>query len=202
MQIVSDSCRFFMKEIPESEIQAKFLADTGEKRSEILAEKFRGFSHFKFPGGLAARKCHEKPSTFSHDGRNKILSLRDSGSGGGGRQDSPLLLEKGTCRFAQKTADLRRSCRNAAGNGRKTAGTQRKPQRVICPFWFVPQNVTLSKEGYSWGGGEDIFFEPCNLRKSNNGEAWLLTVRNLLLAVCSDTHFPQRSQYGGGVVKQ
>ena len=32
-----------MKEIPESEIQAKFFADTGEKRSEILAKKFADF---------------------------------------------------------------------------------------------------------------------------------------------------------------
>ena len=32
-----------MKEFPESEILAKFFADTGEKRSEILAKNFADF---------------------------------------------------------------------------------------------------------------------------------------------------------------
>ena len=73
-----------MKEIPESEIQAKFFADTGEKRSEILAK------HFADSRPLISRKSgrmkfHKKPSTFSTRGRNRILSQRDSGSGGSPR---------------------------------------------------------------------------------------------------------------------
>ena len=75
-----------MKEIPESEIQAKCFADTGKKRSEILG-KIRRFLpcvfEEKWPQEISRKILH-----IFHEGRNKILSPRDSGSGG-----PQLLLE-------------------------------------------------------------------------------------------------------------
>ena len=51
--------QFVMKEIPWSELQAKFFADTGEKRSEILAKNFADFRPFNFqdqwPQGISRK---------------------------------------------------------------------------------------------------------------------------------------------------
>ena len=71
-----------MKEYPESEIQAKFFADAGEKRSEILAKNFADFYPLpfnfqeKWPQEISQKILH-----IFHKGRNKILSPRDSGRG-------------------------------------------------------------------------------------------------------------------------
>ena len=46
-----------MKEIPESEIQAKCFADTGEKRGEILAKKIAGLRPLK----VAAKNFTKNP---------------------------------------------------------------------------------------------------------------------------------------------
>ena len=71
-----------MKEIPESEIQAKFFADTGENRGEILAKNFADFRSL-ISRKSGRKKFHEKILHIFHEGRNKILSPRDSGSRGG-----------------------------------------------------------------------------------------------------------------------
>ena len=74
------SLRSVMKEYPESEIQAKFFADAGEKRSEHLAKNFADFCPLisRKSGG---KKFHKKSSTFSTRDETKLLSPRDSGRG-------------------------------------------------------------------------------------------------------------------------
>ena len=72
---------YFMKEIPESEIQVKFSADAGEKRGEILARNICRFSPFNFQEKWP-QKISRKILHIFHEGRNKILSQRDSGSVG------------------------------------------------------------------------------------------------------------------------
>ena len=71
-----------MSMIPESEIQAKFFADTSEKRSENVANIFADFRP-SIARKSGRKKFHEKSSTSSTRGRNKILSRRYSGSGRG-----------------------------------------------------------------------------------------------------------------------
>ena len=70
-----------MKEIPESEVQAKFFADTGEKRSEVLGKIFADFrpliSKEKWPQEISRKILH-----IFREVQNKILSQRESGSGG------------------------------------------------------------------------------------------------------------------------
>ena len=48
-----------MKETPESEIQTKFFADTGEKRSELLARNFADFRPL-ISRKSGRKKFHEK----------------------------------------------------------------------------------------------------------------------------------------------
>ena len=75
------STQDLVKEIPESEIQAKLFADAGEKHGEILATKIRRFSPFNFQGKWPQKNSRKILHIF-HEGRNKILSQRGSGSGG------------------------------------------------------------------------------------------------------------------------
>ena len=70
-----------MKEIPESEIQAKCFADTGEKRGEILAKSFAGFRPFIF-SKRGRKKVHEKSSAFSTRVKTKLLHREILGVGG------------------------------------------------------------------------------------------------------------------------
>ena len=76
---------FFMKEIPESEIQANFFAVTSEQLSEILAKHFADFRPL-ISRKSGRKKFHEKILHSFHEGRNKVLSQRASGSGGAGFQ--------------------------------------------------------------------------------------------------------------------
>ena len=69
-----------MKKIPESEIQAKFIADTGEKSSEISAKNIADYA-LEFPGKVAARNFTKNPPHF-HEGPNQTFSSQDFGSGG------------------------------------------------------------------------------------------------------------------------
>ena len=78
---LGDGC--FMKEIPESEIQAKFLADMGENRSEVLVKISHIFA-LCFPEKWP-QEISRKLLLIFHDRQNKILSPRDSGSGGSKR---------------------------------------------------------------------------------------------------------------------
>ena len=70
-----------IKEIPESEIQAKFFADTGEKRSEILAKHFAD-SRPLISRKSGRKKLHEKPSTFSTREETKFFHSEILGVGG------------------------------------------------------------------------------------------------------------------------
>ena len=70
-----------MKEIPESEIQAKFFADTGEKRTEILAKNFADFRPFIFRKS-GRKKFHRKSSTFSTRAETKFFHGEILGVGG------------------------------------------------------------------------------------------------------------------------
>ena len=79
-----------MKEFPESEIQAKFFADAGEKGSENLANTFCRFSPFSFQEKWL-QEISRKILHIFHEGRNKILSPRDSGRGV--PQDLPLSVD-------------------------------------------------------------------------------------------------------------
>ena len=69
-----------MKEFPESEVQAKCFADAGEKRPENSAKTFADFRPL-ISRKSGCKKFHEKSSKIFHEGRNKILSPRDSGRG-------------------------------------------------------------------------------------------------------------------------
>ena len=68
-----------MTMIPESEVRAKFLTDTGEKRGEILAKDFADFRP-SISRKSGRKKFHEKSSTFPR-GTKQVLSRRDSESG-------------------------------------------------------------------------------------------------------------------------
>ena len=70
-----------MKEIPESEIQAKFFADTGEKRGEILAKTFAAFGPL-ISSQSGRKKIHEKSSTFSTRDKTKFFHREILGVGG------------------------------------------------------------------------------------------------------------------------
>ena len=70
-----------MKEIPESEIQAKFFADTGEKCSENLAKNFADFRPL-ISRKSGRKKFHEKSSTYSTKDETKFFHREILGSGG------------------------------------------------------------------------------------------------------------------------
>ena len=70
-----------MKEIPESEIQAKFFADTGEKCGEILAKIFADFRPL-ISRKRGRKKFHEKSSTFSTRDETKFFHREILGVGG------------------------------------------------------------------------------------------------------------------------
>ena len=70
-----------MKEIPESEIQAKFFADTGGKRGEILAKKFEDFRPL-ISRKSGRKKFHKKSSTFSMRDETKFFHREILGVGG------------------------------------------------------------------------------------------------------------------------
>ena len=70
-----------MKEIPESEIQARFFADTGEKRSEILAKNVADFRPLTSRKS-GRKKFHEKSSTFSTKDKTKFFHREILGVGG------------------------------------------------------------------------------------------------------------------------
>ena len=61
-----------MMEFPESETQAKFFADTGEKRSEHLAKHFADFRPL-ISRKSGCKKSHEKSSTFSTRDETKFF---------------------------------------------------------------------------------------------------------------------------------
>ena len=70
-----------MKEFPESEIQAKFFADAGEKRSENLAKHFADFRPL-ICRKSGRKKFHEKSSTFSTKDETKFFHREILGGGG------------------------------------------------------------------------------------------------------------------------
>ena len=70
-----------MKETPKSEIQAKFFADTGEKRSEILAKNFADFRPL-ISRKSGRKKFHEKSPTFSTRDETKFFHREILGVGG------------------------------------------------------------------------------------------------------------------------
>ena len=70
-----------MKEIPQSEIQVKFFADTGEKRSEILAKNFADFCPL-ISRKSSRKKFHAKSSTFSTRDEGKFFHREILGVGG------------------------------------------------------------------------------------------------------------------------
>ena len=61
-------------------MQAKFFADAGEKTQRKFGEKFCRFSPFNFQEKWL-QEISRKIVHIFHKGRNKILSLRDSGRG-------------------------------------------------------------------------------------------------------------------------
>ena len=69
-----------MKEIPESEIQAKFFADAGEKRSENLAKHFADFRPL-ISRKSGCKKFHQKSSTFSTRDKTKFFHREILGGG-------------------------------------------------------------------------------------------------------------------------
>ena len=69
-----------MKEIPESEIQAKVFADTGEKCSEIFAKKFADFRPW-ISRKSGRKKFHEKSSTVSTRAETKFFHSEILGVG-------------------------------------------------------------------------------------------------------------------------
>ena len=69
-----------MKEFPESEIQAKFFADVGEKRSENLAKNFADFRPL-ISRKSGYKKFHEKSSTFSTRDETKFFHREILGGG-------------------------------------------------------------------------------------------------------------------------
>ena len=64
-----------MTMIPESAIQAKFYADKGKKRGEILANIFADF-YPSISRKSGRKKFHKKNLHIFHEGRNIILSQR------------------------------------------------------------------------------------------------------------------------------
>ena len=74
-----------MKEFPESQIQSKFCADTGEKRREILAKKIADF-HSLISRKSGRKKFHEKSFTFSTRDETKIYHREILGVGGPKKQ--------------------------------------------------------------------------------------------------------------------
>ena len=73
-----------MKEIPESETQVKFFADTCEKRSEILAKHFADFRRKS-----GRKKFDEKSSTFSTRDEAKFFHSEILGVVGHNNEDPP-----------------------------------------------------------------------------------------------------------------
>ena len=73
-----------MREIPESEIQAKLFADTGEKRSEISANKIADFRPL-ISRKSGRKRFHEKSSTFSTMDEAKFFHREILGVGGAPR---------------------------------------------------------------------------------------------------------------------
>ena len=69
-----------MKAFPESEIQAKFFADAGEKRSENLAKNFADFRPL-ISRKSGCKKFHEKSSTFSTRDETKFFHREILGGG-------------------------------------------------------------------------------------------------------------------------
>ena len=61
-----------MKEIPKSEIQAKFFADTGEECGETLAKNVADFRPL-ISRKSGRKKFHEKSSTFSTRDETKLF---------------------------------------------------------------------------------------------------------------------------------
>ena len=72
--------QLIMKEFPESEIQTKNSADAGEKTQRKFGENFCRFSPFNFQEKWL-QEISRKILHIFHEGRNKILSPRDSGKG-------------------------------------------------------------------------------------------------------------------------
>ena len=73
--------RRFMKKMPESEIQATSFRRYGRKTQRNFGEKILRFSPFNFQEKWPEEISREILHIF-HEGRNKILSPRDSGSRG------------------------------------------------------------------------------------------------------------------------
>ena len=69
-----------MKEYPESEIQAKFFADAGEKRSENLAKNFADFCP-SISRKSDRKNFHKKTSTFSTRDETKFFHREILGGG-------------------------------------------------------------------------------------------------------------------------
>ena len=69
-----------MKEFPESEIQANFFTDAGEKRRENLAKNFANFRPLIFRKS-GRKKFHEKSSTFSTRDETKFFHRKILGGG-------------------------------------------------------------------------------------------------------------------------
>ena len=69
-----------MKEYPESEIQLKFFADAGEKRSENLAKNFADFCPL-ISRKSGRKKFHKKSSTFSTRDETKFFHREILGGG-------------------------------------------------------------------------------------------------------------------------
>ena len=82
-----------MKEIPESEIQAKFFADTGENRGEILAKHFADFRRL-ISRKSGRKKFHEKSCTFSTRDETKFFHREILGVGGHNKERKRALPHK------------------------------------------------------------------------------------------------------------
>ena len=66
---------YVMKEIPESETQVKFFADTCEKRSEILAKNFDDFCPL-ITRKSGRKKFHENPPHFPRGMKQNSFTAR------------------------------------------------------------------------------------------------------------------------------
>ena len=83
-----------------------FVADIGEKTQRNLGETFSRFLSFDFQEKWPQEISQKSLQRF-HEGRNKIHSLRDSGSGGpkylyNTSRQAPIFL-RNLCRFAHVT---------------------------------------------------------------------------------------------------
>ena len=120
-----------MKELPKSELQANFFADTGEKRSEILAKIFADFRP-SISRESGRKKFHEISSSFSTRDETKIFHREILGVGG------PKVL---SCRAVALHAII---CGDAS---LKTMISRKHPSRDVIFFrpksgQKMPKNIT------------------------------------------------------------